>query len=1229
MDQSKICLLLILLAGWFAGCSNQSELRWIKEDGYRWAEVDPGFWGETGLEALDAGETGISFQNLLSDSLMGQNQVLLNGSGVAAGDINGDGRADLYFASLEGPNRLYENMGGHHFKDITKSAGVAHQGFYSTGTVFADVDGDGDLDLLVASLNKENVLYLNDGAGHFTESTDSGLGVSHGATTMTLADIDQDGDLDLYIANYKKKAADDIFSPEQVTWEKTTIKDGDHWKLKPKFKKYYILIQQKGNAPQRFEKGEQDELYLNNGKGKFKRISDLKKHFLDEQGEPLGLQPYWGLTAKFHDLNGDGKPDLYVCNDNWTPDRVWINQGNGIFRKLGARGIRNFTYSSMAVDFSDIDRDGNADIFVTGMQSPLHRRRLRQMVQKEPFAMGPGIINNQPQYNQNSLYLNRGDTTFAEISNYAGVEATGWSWATKFLDVDLDGYEDLLINTGNLKDVQDLDTQGRISREVTSGRFTGKYILSFPSLKLPNKVYKNNGDWTFSDNSKDWGFDQTDVSQGLATADFDRDGDLDIAINRLNQPSLIYENTSDAPRIGIQLKGKAPNTQAIGSKITLTGGKIKQQKEIESGGDYASGSSPQVMFAARGDENQSYTLSIIWPDGSHSEINQVKRNRIYEINQVEVDTRHRRAGNSNKSDQPWFKDVSDRVPYLHHEDPYDDFKIQPLLPRRLSLQGPGVAWIDYDQDGDDDLFISSGKGGPTGIFRNQGNGQFISASLSQIQHEAPGDQTAIIGWNDGSASQIIFGSANLEQGNSKVPSAYNYTIQDDGKVSRNALPGALSTTGPVAAADYDGDGDIDLFIGGRFIPGNYPLAATSRLFKNNNGNWIPDASNNKAFRRLGMVTSAVFVDYDNDHDQDLICTLEWGPIKIFRNDKGRFHDATKELGFDQYYGWWNGVATGDFNNDGRMDIVATNQGLNSPYHASSEQPLKMYYGDFNNDKRIDILESYFDPDLNGYVPRRRAYAFQSVPAVTRKSQTNRDFARSTLKDLMGDFIDNAPFKGINRLQSMIFFNNDSGFDARALPKRAQLSPGFYAGVADIDNDGNEDLFMSQNFFAVRPLSPRQDAGRGLWLKGDGEGDFQAISGNKSGIKVYGAQRGGALGDFNRDGRVDLAVSQNAAVVKLYLNQTKKRGYRIRLIGPDGNKNAIGSSIRMIYNDGSKGPRRVIQAGSGYGSQNSFTEVMGYARDAKQIEVTWFDGRIQKVDCTVPNHTYTINYLSAK
>jgi len=1226
--RSLIVLLVGLLAG--AGCTGQADQGWTQEEGYRWRPLNVESEGDTGFRRLDSSDTGVSFVNRLTEDEISENQTYLNGSGVAAGDVNGDGRTDLYFARLHGPNRLYENQGGFEFLDVTDSAGVAHEGAYSSSAVLADVDGDRDPDLLVGSISNGVTVYLNDGAGHFTKQSNQHFERGKGTMTLALADIDGDADLDLYVSNYKEKSVKDLYPREDRTREKTTrtvpTESDTELELVSPFDQHYRIIERKGQPNPRRETGERDALYINQGDGRFQKATSPEERFRQPSGEPGGLALDWGLNASFRDLNRDGHPDLYVNNDYWTPDRVWVNRGNGTFRPIDSLAFRSASLSSMTVDFADFNRDGALDVFVTEMLSPLHSRRLRQVGSIDPFPTTR--VGDRPQYNRNSLYLNRGDGTYAEIAYFSGMEATEWSWATRFLDVDFDSYEDLLVNTGFSYDVQDLDSQIRVGRKIMRGSGNQRFITEYPRLRLENKSFRNEQDLTFAPRSQPWGFStQKDVSHGLATADFDRDGDLDLAVNRLNAPAALYENRASAPRIAVRLVGTAPNTAAIGALVSLEGGPggpAPQREEITEGGDYLSDSASLVTFAAAPDR-QDHVLTVRWPDGTTSIIEGVRTNRLYEIRQSDMPVESTSSGSTPSGSEPIFEDVSNEISHRHHESEKSDFQIQPLLPVKLSQQGPGVSWIDYDRDGDDDLFVGSGRGRELAVYENDGEESFTERSLGTLTETAPGDQTTVLGWPTDEGTEVWVGTQNYEAGAIEAPSALRYSVRGDQAPEEGSVPGILSTTGPLAMADYDGDGDLDLFVGGRFVPGLYPKDATSRLFMNREEGFVRDSSHARQFADLGLVTGAVFTDYDRDGDPDLLISRAWGTLMLFENEGGEFRDVTENVGLDAYKGWWNGVATGDFNGDGQPDIVATNWGTNSPYQLDNEHPLKMYYWDFNDDRRMEIIESYYDPAVGGYVPRRRLPTFMSTP-VTVRSKTNKQFANASLTELLGGDPDrHLSSKAINTLQSTVFLNEGGTFSAHPLPDEAQFTAASHAEVFDYNNDGNEDLFLSQNFFEVRPEFPRLDAGRGLLLRGDGRGQFEVVPGQQSGIKAYGEQRGAAASDFNGDGAVDLAVTQNDFITRLYENQTSKSGLSIRLVGPPENRAGIGASLRLVYPDGSKGPRRTVQAGAGYWSQSSLTQVLGYSQFPAKIEVTWPDGGVTIVDVSEETLTYRIHY----
>ncbi len=1223
--RGKVAASLTVLITLFAGCSS-SELEWNEENGYRWAELSTGFFGDTGFTQLSSSKTNILFRNDVRETLKQENRHYLNGSGVAVADVDGDGLVDIYLGAIDGPNKLYKNLGGFQFEDMTNQAGVAHEGYNSTGVVFADVNADNNPDLLITSLSDGNSLYINDGSGQFTLKEDSGLGESRGSHTMALADINGDGLLDLYITNYKIQTARDLFSAQELSMDNTVQMVEGELQVLPLFDEYFTIVETTEGSF-RNEKGEPDELYLNVGDGRFEQVDPLQ-YFFDEEGNPVGLSPDWGLTATFRDVNKDGQPDLYIANDFWTPDRFWINRGDGTYQKIDRESIRSMSFSSMGVDFSDINRDGHLDFVVTEMLSSDHTNRAKQSSEFLPEFEGRTL------HNRNSVYLNRGDRypNFAQIAYYSGLEATEWSWATTFSDVDLDGYEDLIVATGFTNDYQDMDTQ--IAMYDADMGNSEASILRYPRLELTNKIFRNNGDLTFSDHSSEWGFESKDISMGMALADLDNDGDHDLIFNRLDDEAALYENNSNNSRIAIRLKGIPPNTQSIGAKVELVGEEFNQSKEIVAGGNYLSGSHQQVVFAAQ--ENQKYSITITWPDGSKSTIENISANRMYEIDQGSIETFQSEPEiDSTNVVQPIFSDVSDEINHFHHENSYDDFRFSPLLPQKLSQFGPGLAWMDMDGDEIDDLLITSGKDGHAAIFKNSDDGNFTPVEFTPFSASAPGDQTSVVGWSENGKTLLVIGSANYEQGNPNVPSAFVYSLNhdngqaaedDQGGMEVQQIPGILSTTGPVAAADYTGDGYVDLFVGGRFKPGQYPVDADSRFFRNVQGRFELDEQNSRVLAGVGLVTDALFADMTGNGQKDLLISEEWGTLKLFENRGDRFVEVTEEVGLNEYKGWWNGITIGDFTGNGLPDIIALNIGLNSAYQIRDNHPLRMYYEDFNWDGRLDILETYYSNEIGNYVPRRKLHEFESVPTILSNVSTHEEFATASIEEIFDQSFNNVPYKEINTLEHMLFINTGDGFEPKPLPREAQFSTGFYAGVTDFNNDGNEDLFIGQNFFEFSRNTPRLDAGRGLLLQGDGNANFDPVPGSLSGIKVYGEQRGAALGDFNQDGRTDLAVSQNGGQTKLFRNQMQKEGIRIRLIGQPFNENGVGSAIRLEYENGEKGPARFILAGGSYASQNSYVQVMGISENESPaaIEVTWPDGTVQKVTIVEGQEDYPIH-----
>jgi hypothetical protein len=597
---------------------------------------------KTGFERLPAAETGILFTNSLDEASAAGNRVLEIGSGVAAGDYDRDGLTDLFFCSLSGACKLYRNLGGFRFKDVTAEAGIVCGNRVCMGAVFSDIDGDGTLDLLVSTCGNGVLCFKNDGHGHFTDVTrTAGTASPFGATTLALADIDGKGALDLYVANYRTS---DIRDAGQVGLQ--LVKG--QLAVPPALRRRLLLVDGKVE-----EYGEPDVLYLNDGSGHFTPAPWIDGRFLDEQGVPVKHAPAdWGLTAAFHDLNGDGFPDLYVCNDYWTPDRIWTNDGAGHFRAESRAAIRHTSASSMGVDFADIDQDGHVDIFAVDMLSRQPEKQLTQVVSYIPPAFRVGDIFDRPQINRNTLFHNRGDNTFEEIAEFSGVTASGWSWQPFFLDVDLDGFPDLLIMTGHRKDVQDRDaTETADSRRphwVTTNNmvsvdgklipfqaaFTAERVAElrgYPGLEGPIVAFRNLGNLKFGEQTENWGLNQPAIRHGAALVDLDNDGDMDLVVNVLNGPAEVWKNIGAGSRVAVDLQGLPPNTAGIGAQITLRGGAVpSQSQEVVCGGRFLSGSQTRVVFAT-GEARNGMELDVKWRDGARSQVAGVAANRLYRI----------------------------------------------------------------------------------------------------------------------------------------------------------------------------------------------------------------------------------------------------------------------------------------------------------------------------------------------------------------------------------------------------------------------------------------------------------------------------------------------------------------------------------------------------------------------------------------------------------------------
>jgi hypothetical protein len=723
-------------------------------------------------------------------------------------------------------------------------------------------------------------------------------------------------------------------------------------------------------------------------------------------------------------------------------------------------------------------------MLVLDMLARQQARRLVHLDKEKPIPSVVGKFDDRPRYNRNALLVSRGDGTWLEAANYAGLEASDWSWTAAFIDVDLDGLEDVLITNGFSFDTMDVDSKNRViamqnARKLPTAELKRlrKHRPAWPSA---NAAFRNLGGLKFEPASSDWGFGHVGISYGMVLADLDNDGDQDVIVNNLNQAAGLYRNESNRPRVAVRLRGRGGNRFGIGARIRMANDDSVVSQEMIAGGRYLSGDDPLRVFAIL--PGKMHRLEVLWRSGARSVINGVHANRLYEIHEPEAKAKPPVALSALT---PIFEDVSSRLGHRHEQPPVDDFINDPLLPRRTSQGGPGVAWVDADRDGWEDL--------------------------------------AIMG--------------------------------DDG----------LQLFGNTA---------------GRFKPVSDPKADVPALAA--------------PFKTVERVNGWAKADLDGDGDADWVLATEWGPVRVFRNDEGEYTEQTDALGLAEYRGWWNGVAMIDANNDGWLDIVATNWGRNSFYETllredGGESRLALFVGDVDGNGTVEQLEAV---RVGGrWLPVRDRHALEKgLPDLRSRFPVHAEMVKAGIEGIAGPAFARLKKMEVNHLDTTLFINRGDRFEPVPLPMEVQLAPAFSVCVGDIDADGKEDLFFSQNFFAVRPEDPRNDAGTGLWLLGQGDGTFRALGPSESGVRVYGEQRGAALADFDHDGRVDLVVTQNGAATRLFRNQAEATGLRVRF-GGEGQ----GVQVRLVYADGTKGPARVVQA---------TTQVLGAAGEAVAVEVAW-------------------------
>jgi hypothetical protein len=1089
--------------------------------------------GATGFSRLEPSSIGIHLTNRLSSALSAQNQILLNGSGVAAGDVDGDGLCDLYFCTLTEGNRLYRNLGDWRFADMTAAAGIACEGQFSTGTCLADLDGDGDLDLLVNSIGGGTRFFRNDGTGRFAEQPDAGFQRRGGSHSIAVADVDGDGDLDVYITNYRTTTVRD--NPIRVRLRQV---NGKLVVPPPHDDRFLVHITAPGKGSL-IELGEPDVLYRNEGNGKFTPLEWTGGTFRDEANQPLTQAPLdWGLSALFHDLNGDLRPDLYVCNDFSSPDRLWMGGVDAHLHAAPARALRHTSWASMSVDVADLDRDGFPELFVSDMLSADLSRRQTQRGNSSPSVQPEDEQWDRPQYLRNMLFWNQGNGTFVEMAPFAGVEASEWTWGAAFMDVDLDGYDDLLLATGHGSDMQDFDAAERIAQlRAKDPQIPAALLMTnYPPLHPPNVAFRNRGDLTFEPAGRAWGFDRTGITHGVILADLDNDGDLDVVTSDLNQSPGLYRNQSIAPRIAVRLKGKGKNTQGVGARIRLLDPQGLQQKEIMAGGRYLSSDETRRVFAANWPNGQSAQLEVHWPGGAVSRVASVERNHLYVIDELGA-SQPNNSTNPPASLPTLFEALTPNPFPVYQEAAFDDSSLQPLIPFALSQRGPRSLAFDINQDGRLDLVLGGGRGGRPSIWLNSPSGGFEALPLPETMMTLQGDVTAIVAYLSGPAeSRVLLAVAHDETADAATSEILDLRVRQRAvTLTPWATPLSMSV-GTLGLADVDGDGDVDLFLGGRHVARNYPDPAPSQWYRNDGESFIPETFGFD-WSRLGLVTASVLVDLTKDSRPDLVVATEWGPLRFFLNTPQGFVERTQPSGLGKWTGLWTSLIAVDLDQDGTPELVAGNHGRNQVWNRFLDHPLRLYFGDINQSGSWATLLAVQPPGFDRYFPLNDLSALKrQVPRLGEQFVSHAEFAQASMDQLFRAA--QLPDRHVeaNTLDHGVFQLRGEGFEFRPLPMAAQLSVVNDLVVGDFDSDGHPDLFLAQNRGAYGPDAVRQDAGQGLLLLGDGHGNLAASPSRQTGVRSDGVQTCVSAADWNRDGKLDLLLGETDRKPSLYLNR---------------------------------------------------------------------------------------------